>query len=143
MPRSGVWTGGWDPSIHRRWHLTFHLKMGALRPPVVTFAERAGSWLGVGLSPKMSPFWAFSAEVLLLSTSVASSGCRPQSGGALSESSNEVMMSLILFCPVSKVPDIQTYRHKLYIQTWLAVLLGSMAFFLSATAFEFFMNIWG
>jgi hypothetical protein len=31
--------GGRDPSIHRRWHLAFHLEMGALRPPVVTFAE--------------------------------------------------------------------------------------------------------
>jgi hypothetical protein len=55
MPRSGAWTGGWDLSIHRRWHLTFHLEMGALRPPVVTFAERAGSWLGAGLTPRLSP----------------------------------------------------------------------------------------
>jgi hypothetical protein len=37
---------GWDPSIHRRWHFTFHLETGALRPPVVTFVERVGSWLG-------------------------------------------------------------------------------------------------
>jgi hypothetical protein len=28
-----------DPSIHRRWHLAFHLVTGALRPPVVTLAE--------------------------------------------------------------------------------------------------------
>jgi hypothetical protein len=38
----------------------------------------------------------------------ASSGYRPQSGGALSESSNEAMVSLI-FLSVSKVPDIETY----------------------------------
>jgi hypothetical protein len=37
--RSGMWTGGLDPSIHRRWHLAFHLVMGALRPPVVILAE--------------------------------------------------------------------------------------------------------
>jgi hypothetical protein len=30
---------GQDPSIHRRWHFTFHLEVGALRPPVVTLAE--------------------------------------------------------------------------------------------------------
>jgi hypothetical protein len=30
---------GWDPSIHRSWHLTFHLAAGALKPPVVTLAE--------------------------------------------------------------------------------------------------------
>jgi hypothetical protein len=39
MPRSRAWTGGQDPSIHRRWHLAFHLEVGALRPPVVTLAE--------------------------------------------------------------------------------------------------------
>jgi hypothetical protein len=33
----------WDPSIHRRWHHAFHLETGTLRPPVVTFAERARS----------------------------------------------------------------------------------------------------
>jgi hypothetical protein len=43
------------PSIHRRWHIVFHLEMGSLRPPVVTFAERAGSQLGAGLSPGLSP----------------------------------------------------------------------------------------
>jgi hypothetical protein len=43
------------PINPRRWHLAFHLEMGALRPPVVTFAERAGSWLGVGLTPVLSP----------------------------------------------------------------------------------------
>jgi hypothetical protein len=31
-----------DTSIHRRWHPPFHLEMGALRPPVVTFSEKAG-----------------------------------------------------------------------------------------------------
>jgi hypothetical protein len=41
---------------------------------------------------------------------VASSGCRPQSGGALSESSNEVMMSLTFFSLVSNVLVI-VYRH--------------------------------
>jgi hypothetical protein len=46
---------GQDPSICRRWHLTFHLEAGALRPPVVTFAEREGSWLGAGLTPRLSP----------------------------------------------------------------------------------------
>jgi hypothetical protein len=84
--------------------------MGALRPPVVTFAERVGSQLGAGLTLGPSPFWAFSAEVPLLSTMVVSSGCRPQSGGVLSESSNEVMMSLIFFSPVGKVPVI-VYKH--------------------------------
>jgi hypothetical protein len=39
---------------------------------------------------------------------VASSEYRPQSGGALSESSNEAMVSVIFFSCVSKVPDIQT-----------------------------------
>jgi hypothetical protein len=58
----------WDSSIHRRWHPTFHLEMGALRSPVVTFAEREGSWWGPGLSPGLSPFRAFSVEVPLLST---------------------------------------------------------------------------
>jgi hypothetical protein len=45
-----------DPSIRRRWHPAFHLETGALRPPVVTFAERAGSQREVGLSPGLSPF---------------------------------------------------------------------------------------
>jgi hypothetical protein len=99
-----------DPSIHRRWHPTFHLEMRALRPSVVTFAERAGSQLGTGLSPKLTPFRAFSVEVPLLSTMVASSGCRPQLGEALSEGSNEVMMSLTFFSSVSKFPVI-VYRH--------------------------------
>jgi hypothetical protein len=99
-----------EPINPWRWHPIFHLEMGALRPPVVTFAERAGSLLGEGLSPSLSPFWAFSAEVPFLSTMVESSGCRPQLGGALSESSNEVMVSLIFFPPVDKVPVI-VYRH--------------------------------
>jgi hypothetical protein len=51
--------GGQDPPIHRRWHLAFHLEMGALRPPVATLAEKAGSWLGVGLSPGLSPLSIF------------------------------------------------------------------------------------
>jgi hypothetical protein len=78
----------WNPSIHRRWHPAFHLEMGALRTPVVTFAERARSQWGLGLSPWLSPFWAFPAEVPLLSTMVASLGRRPQLGGALPESCN-------------------------------------------------------
>jgi hypothetical protein len=75
-----------NPSIHRGWHLTYHLEMEVLRPPVVTFAEGARSWWGLGLSPRLSPFWAFPAEVPILFTMVASSGYRPPSGGALSES---------------------------------------------------------
>jgi hypothetical protein len=47
--------GVWDPSIHRRWHLNFHMERGKLRPPVVTLAERTGSWLGAGLSPGLFP----------------------------------------------------------------------------------------
>jgi hypothetical protein len=47
----------WNPSFHRRWYPTFHLEMGALRFPVVTFAERARSQWGLGLSPGLSPFW--------------------------------------------------------------------------------------
>jgi hypothetical protein len=88
----------------------FHLETGTLRPPVVTFAERAGSWWGLGLSPGLSPFWAFSVEEPLLSTMVASSGCRPQLGGALPESCNEVMVSFILLSLFSNVPVI-VYRH--------------------------------
>jgi hypothetical protein len=75
--------------------------MGALSSPVVTFAERSGPRLGVGLSLGLSPFRAFSVEVPLLST---------QSSGALYESRNEVMISLIFFSPVSKVLVI-VYRH--------------------------------
>jgi hypothetical protein len=108
MPRSGAWTGGWDTSIHRRLHLASHLEIGALRPPVVTFAERAGSQLGVELTPGLSPLSILCRSVP--SVQVASSGCRPQLGQALSESSNEVMMSLIFFSPVSNVPVI-VYRH--------------------------------
>jgi hypothetical protein len=63
---------------------------------VVTFAERAGSWWSPGLSPRLSPFWVFSAEIPLLSTKVASLGYRPQSGGTLPESCDEVMVSFIL-----------------------------------------------
>jgi hypothetical protein len=51
-----LWTGDRDPSIHRRRHLAFHLEMEALRLLVVTFAERAGSQLGVRLSLGLSPF---------------------------------------------------------------------------------------
>jgi hypothetical protein len=84
----------WDPSIHRRWHPAFHLEMGALRPPVVTLAERAGLWRVVGLSPGLFPFLAFSAEVSLLSIMAANSRCRLQLGGALFESYNEVIVLL-------------------------------------------------
>jgi hypothetical protein len=35
-----------NPSIHRRWYPTFHLEMGALRPPVVTF-QRGQVLVGV------------------------------------------------------------------------------------------------
>jgi hypothetical protein len=74
---------------------------GALRPPVVTLAEHRVPVGGGAVS------WPFSAEVPLLPTMVASSGYRPQLGGILSESSNEAMVSLIFFSPVSKVLDIQ------------------------------------
>jgi hypothetical protein len=84
--------------------------MGAIRPPVVTFAERARSQWGPGLSPGLSPFWAFSVEVPLLSTMVASSRYRPQLGGALPESCDEVMVPFILFFLFSDVLVI-VYRH--------------------------------
>jgi hypothetical protein len=71
----------WDPSTHRRWLSIFHLEMGALRPPVVTFAERTRSQWGLGLSPRLSPLWGFPEEVPHLSTMVASSGHRPLWGG--------------------------------------------------------------
>jgi hypothetical protein len=100
----------WNPSIHRKWHSTFHLEMGALRPPVVTFAERAGSQWGLRLFPGLSPFWSFSTEVSLLSTMVASLGCRLQSGGALPESCDEVMVFFTLFFLFSNVLVI-VYRH--------------------------------
>jgi hypothetical protein len=96
-----------DPSIHRRRYLAFHLVTGALRPPVVTLAESRVLVGGRAVSQAVPPE-AFSAEVPLMSTMVAGSGYRPQSGGALSQSSNEAMVSLIFFSPVSKVPDIQT-----------------------------------
>jgi hypothetical protein len=52
------------------------------------------------------------------------------------------MMSLIFFSPVSKVLDIQTYRHGYaYRHGWLYYLVQWL-FFLSATDFEFFTNIW-
>jgi hypothetical protein len=97
---------GQDPSIHRRWHLAFHLETGALTPPVNTFGERAGSQLGAGLTPRLSPLLSILWRGALLSTMVASSGCRPQLGGG----SNEVMVSLIFFSPVSNVLII-VYRH--------------------------------
>jgi hypothetical protein len=103
---------------------------------VVTFAERAGSWLGAGLSPGLSPFWAFSVEGPLLSTIVESSGCRPQLGEVLSESSNEVMMSLIFFSPVSKVTVI-IYRYG------LAVLVGPTIFLLQPQTFGVFYRYLG
>jgi hypothetical protein len=99
-----------DPSIHRRWHPTFHLEMGALRPPVVTFAERVGSLWRLGLSPRLFPFWAFFAEVPLLFTMVVSSGHRPQSGWAPSESCGEVIVSFTLFFLFNNVP-VTVYRH--------------------------------
>jgi hypothetical protein len=39
-----------NPSIHERWHPTFHLETGALRPLMVTFAERARSQWGGAVS---------------------------------------------------------------------------------------------
>jgi hypothetical protein len=83
--------------------------MGVLRLPVVTLAERAGAHRVVGLFPGPSPFWAFSAEVPLLSIMAASSGCKPQSSEAISESCNEVMVFLVFFFFLSNVPVI--YRH--------------------------------
>jgi hypothetical protein len=106
-PRNGVWTGGRDPSIYRRWHLAFHLEAGALRLPVVTLAEGRVPVGGRAVSRAVPPY-AFSAGVPILSTMVASSGYRPQMGGALSESSNEAMVSLIFFSPVRRS---WTYRH--------------------------------
>jgi hypothetical protein len=70
------------------------MEMGALRPPVVTLAEREGSWRVVGLSPGLSPFLTFSAEVSLLSTVAASLRFRLQLSGALFESYNEVIVLL-------------------------------------------------
>jgi hypothetical protein len=63
--------------IHRQWHPTFHLGTGTLKPPVVTFAEKARSRWGPGLSPGLSPFWAFPVEVPLLSTMAANSKFKP------------------------------------------------------------------
>jgi hypothetical protein len=115
-----VWTGGWDPSIHRRWLLAFHLEMEALRPPVVIFAERAGSWLGAGLSPGLSPL----SILCRIVPPVHYGRCKPQSGGG----SNEVL-SLILLS-VSNVPVI----------TWLVVLVDPMTFLLKPQT-EFSTNI--
>jgi hypothetical protein len=130
---------GRDPSIHKRWHLTFHLEAGALRPPVVTFAERIGSQLGVGLSPKLSPL----SSILCRNAPPVHRGSRFRIQApvrwVLSESSNDAMVSLIFLSPVNKVPDIQTY---VYIQTWLPVLLGSLTFNLQPQT-EFSTNIWG
>jgi hypothetical protein len=84
--------------------------MGSLKPPVVTFAKMARSQWGPGLSLRLLPFWAFPVEVPLLSTMVASSGCGPQSGGALPEICNEVMVFSILFFLFSNVLVI-VYRH--------------------------------
>jgi hypothetical protein len=117
MPRTGTWTGGRDPSIHRRWHLSFHLEVGALRPPVVTFAKRAGSQLGEGLIPMLFPLKHSMQK--FPSTMVANSRCRPQSGGG----SNEVM--------------------SLSIHTWLVVLVDPVNFLLQPQTLSFFMNIWG
>jgi hypothetical protein len=77
------------PLIHRRWLPAFHLEMGALRPPVVIFAERAGSQWRPGLSPGLSPFWAFSAEVPLL----VHNGGRHAPPNSSPESCDEVMVS--------------------------------------------------
>jgi hypothetical protein len=99
-----------DISIHRRWHSAFHLEMGALRPPVVNFVERAGSRWGQGLSPRLSPFWAFPAEVPQYTMVGGTSGCRSLLGGALPEGCDEVMVSFILFSLFSGIPVI-VYRH--------------------------------
>jgi hypothetical protein len=108
MQRNAKWTGGQDPLIHRRWHLAFHLEIGALRHPVVTFPERAG------LSPGLFP----------LKHSLQKCPCcppclwyRPQLGGG----SNEVMsliFSLCYWCPGYSI------------QTWLVVLVDPMTFLL-------------
>jgi hypothetical protein len=80
--------GGTSPSIWRHGHLDLQWL------PL----QRAGSLLGVGLSPRLSPLFAFPVEVPLLSTMVANSRHRPQLGGAFSESCNEVIV-FVFFSP--------------------------------------------
>jgi hypothetical protein len=64
----------------------------------------------VGLSPRLSPFWAFSVEVPLLSTMVASSDCKPQLDRTLPECFIEVTVFLVFFPPFSNVL-VLVYRH--------------------------------
>jgi hypothetical protein len=97
-----------DPTIHRRWHPPFHLETGDLDLQWLPLQRGQGPSWGLGLSSWLSPFWAFSAEVPFLSTMVASLGCRPQSGGALPKSCNEVMVSFLsfsLFLVMSQLQD--------------------------------------
>jgi hypothetical protein len=103
MLRSGAWTGG--PGNHQSIG-------GGTLPSIwkMEDAERTGSWWGPGLSPGLSPFGAFFEEVLLRSTKVVSLGYRPQLGGALPESCNQVMVSFIFFTLFSNVL-ITVYRH--------------------------------
>jgi hypothetical protein len=44
-----------NPSIQRRWHPTFHLEMGTLKPPVVALTYGPWSWRELRLSPGMPP----------------------------------------------------------------------------------------
>jgi hypothetical protein len=62
--------------------------------------------VGVGLSPRLSPLWACSVEVPLLSTMEAGLGCRAQLGGAFLESCSEFMVSSIFFSLFSDGPVI-------------------------------------
>jgi hypothetical protein len=81
--------GGTSPFIGRCGHLDF---------------QRAGSWLEVGLSPGLSPLFAFPVEVPLLSTAVGPSQVGP--------SLRAVMRSwcFLSFSLLSNVPVI-VYRH--------------------------------
>jgi hypothetical protein len=114
----------WTHQSIGRWHLVFHLVMGALRPPVVTLAE-GRSQLGVGLSPSCPPLSILSRSAPLFHHG---SKFRIQAlvrWGPLWEQ-HEAMVSLTFFSPISKVPDIQT---------WLAVLICSMTFPFSHSQF--------
>jgi hypothetical protein len=79
------------PSIWWQGHLDFQWLL----------LQRAGSWLGVGLSP-------LKHSLQKCPSCPASSGYRLQLGGALSESNNETMVSLIFSLLLLRS---WTYRH--------------------------------
>jgi hypothetical protein len=82
-----------DLSIHKRWHLTFCLETGELRPPVVTFAAGTGSQWGARDVPLLGIPCGSAPPVHM----VANSGCRALLGGALPESCDQVMILFLSF----------------------------------------------